>query len=388
MAENSERIVYCKVPQCKVCRNKQLDTNINFSSNLSNKDFSVNFHQTCKTNLIIYLISCKNPDCSLKYVGRTHNAMNRRLSLHRANILAGTEGPAMLQHFTKVHQPSDMIIKAIEICSKSEIKSKEAFWIRELNTAFPYGLNDRVCAPAFRDAYKYTLENNSVNVPVYSIFNKEPSRRTKRGSGVNKRNSLVSDNDFDPDGFLVGLSRPDVPQYDYINFLRSQIFQLRKIHIKTLFLHLCKCIKDKNQQFHQYNSNIHTTYFSYLARDLVFFKLKCFYANFQSKVKPNNFLIIDFCNPFVDNINLNKIIKDKEVMTMFPQVDDNDKHLLTPTITYRYSQTIRSKITNYKRAIMQDDIPTQCDCSKYDNQFKSSSHVFTGKLEIIKNSTN
>ena len=135
MEEDDPKIKYCNVAQCKVCRHKQLDQKPSFYSNLTNRKYEIEFSQNCKTNLVIYQISCRHQNCSLKYIGRTNHAINRRLALHRANIIAGTEGPAMLHHFTQIHKPSDMTIKAIEICSKFTIKERESFWISELNTS-------------------------------------------------------------------------------------------------------------------------------------------------------------------------------------------------------------------------------------------------------------
>ena len=178
MADDDRRIKYCNTPQCKICKNKQLDQTETFHSVVTKHLHHITFAQNCKTNLAIYLISCKHPNCCVKYTGRTHHAICRRLSLHRANIVAGTEGPAMLHHFTKVHQPSDMIIKVIEICSKDTIKERERFWINELNTAFPYGLNDRINTYPIQDAYNHTLNNTCINNSIYETFNNTPSRRS------------------------------------------------------------------------------------------------------------------------------------------------------------------------------------------------------------------
>ena len=81
----------------------------------------------------------------MKYVGKTALALNRRLSLHRGNMVAGKEAIVMLNHFTKIHQPSDMKIKAIEACNKRNLEDRQRYWIDEFNVAFPYGLNDRLC---------------------------------------------------------------------------------------------------------------------------------------------------------------------------------------------------------------------------------------------------
>ena len=316
--DGQQRIQYCGVPQCKICKNKQLDTDISFYSNLTKKGFNIDFRQNCKTNLVIYLISCKNPNCCCKYTGRTHQPINRRLSLHRANIIAGTEGPAMLHHFTKVHQPSDMIIKAIEICGKSNIKERERFWIAELNTAFPYGLNDRINIPPINDAYSYTMGNTCTNQAIYETFNKLPSRRTKRGGSRNKRHTQESV--FNPITFMDTINSPEPDkQKFFINHVRYKIMSLNKVHTKELFLHLCICINEHNDHYHKYNSNIYTAYLSYLAKDIAFAKLKSHYINNYHKKQPQHFIIINFCNKLMDNINFNKIIKDRNIINLFPR---------------------------------------------------------------------
>ena len=383
MSGSHSRIEHCGIPQCKLCKNNQLDRNTIFFSNLGKKKFECEFHQNCKTNIIIYLISCRNPSCCMKYVGRTYHAINRRLSLHRANILRGTEGPAMLQHFTKIHQPSDMIIKAIEICSSANIKERERFWIAELNTAFPYGLNDRVNHYPIQDAYNYTLENNSINKAVYEIFNKNPSRRTKKG-GISRnhgnRNNLNSI--FNPMEFMESLNSPDADgALFFINFVRNKIMNLNKPNSKALFLHLSICINEHNELFENYIKNEYCAYLPYLVRDISFAKLK---SSSQPK-KSQHYVIIQFCNKFIDNLNINKIFNNNMVSNLFPNVADNSMKI--PSISYRYSSTIRSKITNYKEVINAGITPTQCNCDTHDGSFKdaNSGHVLTGKLDIIEN---
>ena len=380
MDNATSRIQYCQTAQCKVCKNKQLDTKIEFHSNLSKKSFEINFHQNCKTNIVIYLISCRHPNCTLKYVGRTNHAICRRLALHRANIVAKTEGPAMLNHFTKVHQPSDMIVKAIEVCSKANIKERERFWMMELNTAFPYGLNDRIDAPPIQDAYNYTLNNTATNRAVYETFNKEPSRRTKKGG---RRQNQQPNTIFNPSIFMNNICDINIDQKElFINTIRSLVMALNKTSTKQLFLHLCICINEQNDSFHHYNSNAYSSYLSYLCRDITFAKLKAIHQS-TKKSTTRHFMVINFNNKLMNQINLNKIFKNKEVTNLFPTVDD--KTYNKPTISYKYSNTVKGKITNYRQTITEDDIPTHCDCDRYDDKYKLDEHVFTGNLDIIDN---
>lgn len=383
MDNDLPRIQYCHVQQCKICKNKQLDTNTTFHSNLNQKSFNIEFSQNCKTNMVVYLISCKHENCTLKNVGRTNQAINRRLALHRANIVAGTEGPAMMHHFTKVHQPSDMMIKAIEVCSKATIKERERFWITELNTAFPYGLNDRIDAPPIQDAYSYTLLNTATNHAIYETFNKVSSRRTKRGGSHRSRRQKTI-NMFDPIAFMDTITTTNMHRKElFTNHVRTQIMNLNKDSNKKLFLHLCTCINEHNANFHNYNSNQYTSYLTYLCRDITFAKLKSMYVQRKKQSPARHFMVVDFCNKLMDNINFNKIIKHKDIVNLFPAVDDVT--LKSPTISFKYTPTIKAKINNYRQVISQGITPTQCDCQNYDEQYKVDHHVFTGNLNIIQN---
>lgn len=379
-----DRIQYCGIPQCKICRNRQLDQNIFFHSNLSKKTFEVDFHQNCKTNLIIYMISCKNANCCLKYIGRTDKPMNRRLSLHRANIIAGKEGPAMLEHFTKVHNPSDMVIKAIEVCSKNTIKEREQFWMKEINTAFPYGLNDRINAPQIKDAFKYSKMNTTANHTIYETFHKSPSRRTKRGGKSRNDNRIRNVEDvFIVDDFMNQFSTMLLVQDTFcFNFIRNKIMQLNLKNTKALFLHMSICINEHNNLYTKYNSNQYTANLTYLVRDISLYKLKAIYRK-HTTPKPKNFLTLNFHGKIIDKINLQKYIYNKDVINLFPHV--SDINIKTPSVSYKYSRTIRSIVTNYKQAIKNGQAPPVCDCEQYDNNFKSHGHIYTGNLSIIDN---
>lgn len=383
MAGNIQNwIQQCGTPQCKLCRNRLLDTDITFHSNLSKLAYTCEFRQNCKTSMVIYLISCKHPDCCMKYVGRTKCAINRRLSLHRANIVFGTEGTVMLKHFTEIHNPSDMIIKAIEVCTNKNIDDREKYWIAELNTIFPYGLNDRVYNKGILDSYSYVMDNTSTNLAIYELFNKVPSRRTNKGSRNRSSNSTNSIEEFHPALFMESLSKPNHPDTLYfINYVRSKIMGLNKVDTKSLFLHLTVSINEHNNNFLNYISCKCSEYLPFFARDIAFAKLKVSYSPKSS----HHYMVIEYCNKYVDCINLNKIIKNKSISTLFPTHADHS--MKTPKIAYKYNYTIRSKIVNYKNVINQGITPTSCNCNQVDGNYidVNSGHVFTGNLDIIDN---
>ena len=53
----------------------------------------------------------------------------KRMSGQRANIINGTEGIVMLNHFTKHHNITDMVIKPIVIYDSKILRKREQFWI-------------------------------------------------------------------------------------------------------------------------------------------------------------------------------------------------------------------------------------------------------------------
>ena len=116
----------------------------------------------------------------MKYIGFTTTPLNKRLSGHSANIVNGT-GVVMLQHFTKIHNITDMIIKLLEYCEGKFLRAKEKFWMQELNTIFPYGLNSRIDISGIHDAYQHAKSIS--NIPIYTAFNIVKNNRTKRGAG-------------------------------------------------------------------------------------------------------------------------------------------------------------------------------------------------------------
>ena len=139
------------------------------------------------------MIGCNAENCHMKYVGFTTTKLNKRLAGHRANILNGTEGCIMLDHFTKHHNITNMVIKPIDICDGKVLCKREEFWMQELNTIFPYGLNNRIDILGIHDAHEHVKSGDAV--PIYKTFNTVKNNRTCRGSGKNKltnTNSLVN----------------------------------------------------------------------------------------------------------------------------------------------------------------------------------------------------
>ena len=232
---------------CELCKFNNLDTNPEFFETCSGIKHVVDFDANCKTEKCVYLISCKK--CNLQYVGKTKVILRNRYNGHRGHINGGTESAVMLHHFTNIHTLADMIIKPIEVCNDDKtLLEREKYWMLQLNTVFPYGLNDRCNVKDFHDTFKIVTDQINSKA-VYSIFNKNPNRRTARGLKTNNGNTrfipIRCTNKFIPSEFVDRLLAilGQLDNQEVIRRCRTEIFATKLIDCNKLFLHLTKCIK-------------------------------------------------------------------------------------------------------------------------------------------------
>lgn len=363
------KVQYCNTPQCKICRLNLLDTNPYYNSNLASKNYKINGNGSCNSQNCIYLISCKQEDCHQCYVGFTTTKLNTRLAGHRANIINKTEGKIIMDHFTKLHSVQDMRIKPIEFCDKGIIRNKEKYWMQELNTIFPYGLNNRIDVNGIKDAFDHVKNNKDTS--IYTLFNEVKNNRTKKGSGQKNGNPDVgSINNFKEEDFIELITQN--VEKSIANNCRKLIMGLKIKHIKTLFLHLNTIIAQGHGQF-RYNEHL-----LYMIKDICLYRL----TKSSKKRKPfNKYLIIEYVNRLMDKINLNKLIHSKNSYERFPVSKD---HLENTGITFKYSKPIRNKITNYNHIVNNPKWDINCVCDKYSDFIdENHGHVLTGNLDII-----
>ena len=357
---------YCNTPQCKICRLQVLDTDTEFHSNLAVKQYNLVGDGSCKSKNCIYLITCKHIECHMKYVGFTTTPLNKRLAGHRANIVNGTEGCLMFKHFTKIHNITDMVIKPIEFNDVEFLRSKEKFWMQEINSIFPYGLNDRIEINGIMDAYDY-VTRSSYDAPIYTLFNFVKNNRTKKGSGGhNGRDTFQATNFVDNIINNTGVS--------IAKECRRQIMLLKNHDIYELITTIVKLRLSHNGTF-KYNENL-----LFLIEDLCFYKL---HKGTHNVNKYKTFLTIFYSNKLIDYINVGKLFRSSESFNSFPASSD----LLKNTgISYKYSPTIRNTFTNYKETVNSVNKNSICVCHLYP-QFIDAyhGHVITGDINIIGN---
>ena len=119
----------------------------------------------------------------------------------------------------------------------------------------------------------------------------------------------------------------------------------------------------------------------YVIKAIAMYKLSRKHADKKNTGK--NFIVVDYINGLIDSINLASIINKHEVKALFPHNSD----FCTPSMSYRYSKTIHSRITNYKKAVKEDVNSITCNCGDYPEQFidEHHGHIYTGNIDIVQN---
>ena len=130
---------------------RQITSTSSFTSHQTKKSYTIYHNTTCKSNFVIYLMQCRK--CSIQYVGKTETPFNHRLNNHRNNAYRPKQDtiPAC-RHFTENNHDFNRdakftLIEQIHDTTKTHsqrqkiIIERENFWITELKTLAPYGLN-------------------------------------------------------------------------------------------------------------------------------------------------------------------------------------------------------------------------------------------------------
>ncbi|XP_058853425.1 nuclear GTPase SLIP-GC-like isoform X2 [Acipenser ruthenus] len=132
----------CDAKKCDCCSTYMIGSINNFTSTTKNKTHQITDMLTCKTSDVIYVIQCARPECKKQYVGKTTSALKSRFSVHKRAIRY-KQNTSVAEHFNNNnHCLDDVTIFPIEqISDKKALGEREMFWIRELGTESPDGLN-------------------------------------------------------------------------------------------------------------------------------------------------------------------------------------------------------------------------------------------------------
>ena len=199
---------HTKCMRCSFCTKHWIQTHIFTSAvttckfNVPIKDVSMNF--SCHSKNVIYLITCTK--CEVQYVGLTRQKIKEHIAQHIRHIKNNSLSTYLVQHFNNNdHSISDLIVKIIDYLPETkdnvnELFDLENYWMRTLNSVYPFGLNNNVKGLGNISRTDLSQLNTSVRVPVEmhvfhissivstSPYFSVPQKRRRRSHGHRSRN--------------------------------------------------------------------------------------------------------------------------------------------------------------------------------------------------------
>ena len=118
-------ITSCNRKSCVTCTSR-LCYDKYYTNYTTKTDYFISFNGSCQTKNCVYIIKCKHEGCKYQYVGHTINSISSRISQHKSTIKRGGGCKILRDHFTKVHDISDMSIMPIKLLPEnSTLKERE-----------------------------------------------------------------------------------------------------------------------------------------------------------------------------------------------------------------------------------------------------------------------
>ncbi|MCG8031445.1 MAG: GIY-YIG nuclease family protein [Candidatus Thiodiazotropha taylori] len=135
----------CTIPDCKYC-NCMYKSKI-FKSTYTQYRYQAKLRGHCTTRNLVYMITCTK--CKMQYVGETKREMKVRMTEHQRDTRKKRDTP-VANHFNRPdHTLEHMRFQIIDILSSdpddpkstNPRKIKELYWIYQLHTLRPVGIN-------------------------------------------------------------------------------------------------------------------------------------------------------------------------------------------------------------------------------------------------------
>ena len=357
----------CSKTKCKLCKIGMLNTRPDTKNYHNDSIHCIRNNFSCDSSDVIYIIECRAKNCQFQYIGETMQTLRARATGHRSSLRTKKGCPHIIEHFTKLHSPTDLTIKPIEQIFANDVKlrcTRETFLIKDFGTLFPYGGNERLENP-----YIDAQENFDNGHCIYSLFNHPKSSRGKRGSKIsyfqNSNTQGTVPIVFSPQLFISNIITAKSLGLNVRRVICKDINKLKKHEV--LLLEKYNQAECKDKWVKHMITDICRHYISKLIT--------------VNRSKKSDFIVFTYTNRYLEDINFNQICNLYSVRSLYP-LGTNVEF----AVSYRYTRTIRSRILNYGTTLLKDTIkPTSCDCrdSPYiDNQL---GHVVTGDLGIIQN---
>ena len=381
-SQPTDQILFrCTRKRCLTC--PKLDISSSFTSNITKKSYQTINHSneqlSCHSQNLIYLLSCCK--CNTQYVGETTIPFNKRINIHRT---AKTGCEFMINHFRDSCPGAGFKINIIEVfegngysgnkvCASAREKrvERENFWMKELRTIFPYGLNERA-------------RGHNDNVPVGKLFPPIPRSSVRKLRSRLHRNTHLDQ--MSHISFFQQLD--DLLTNNQLNdtyyCIRTSLNRLKKKTLKQIAYEILS--KGTLTNINGFSEK----YYLYIL-DIIDTKL---YqpSSLSKKHIPKHICNVRFDNKALESIRLPAILNLPEVVSKLPS-DMREKEEI-PVVTYSLTNTIRNKILNYKETVesiyVDEDVSftlnsESCNCSESSFCDPHHNHVITGDLRIIEN---
>ena len=349
-----------------------------FRSSLTNRRYTVisACDLSCSTTNVIYLISCAK--CDQQYVGETKQKVSARLSGHRSSIKKHAN-TFIARHFNLPgHTMDDIRIQPIEHITRNPVEAekditirrldRERFWMLELGTMYPYGLNDRL-------QHVGNVSNSSVRSRnnVFNLFHRQ--QRRNRSHGHRSNSSRTSDITLD----LLRNLYNGGQGHGNLHRLLTTLHSARLPNLHKLFTE-CEQLIVANQE-----QRFRSIVLDVCCKRL-FFPVR---TDTNSTAKPRRrFIKVFFHNKGIDNVKLTSILHNKLVRSKVPiYFQEQDP----PLVSYKYTNNISRSVFNYNQTLRNlnlDDYhnaSSSCDCESSTFRYEPHGHVITGDLRIVRN---
>lgn len=313
----------------------------------------------CSMSRIVYLITCKK--CSFQYIGETTRKLSERMREHVRNIKQRKLHTFMVKHFNdNGHTIEDFSVKIVEHVDQNDlITDRELFWIKTLNTAYPFGLNDNIknYGTVSEGTDPLLQRDNPYLVGSFMNLKRRYKKRRRKSKKVDD-NVCQAINNFNAD---------TIPQL--VRYLRNRSQKtLRLVH-----------------DFVQTNSELPKA---------ILLATKCFLARYYHMPKltvmqQNNQIVkIKFIHPVYDAINIPSILNATWLKRTMPTVTAKDKKC---KVVFSYEKPFSAKVLNHSKVLsglrsiddVKQALSLDCHCQTSEFRYHPAGHIVTGNLNIV-----
>ena len=354
---------------CKTCT--IFDQSTTFKSSYTGREYSIGPNLHCGVENIVYLITCKL--CKIQYVGETETSLRQRMCGHRSCIK--NLGSLLGSHFDD-HGLDNLRVQIIEKIDPRRMRNdktvkdhrldREDYWMRELGTISPFGLNDKV------RRIGNISQKQSENLLVTQLFHSSQRRPRSHGRRINRASNRVPRDETTVE-HLVNIWKDS----DRLHTLRTTLFGLP---LNKLF----KLVEEA--KVHRKRGELEFELMFSVVNSISKQRLyKPVQASGSDPVE-RKFMRINFVNKGIEYLNISNILRNKKVRKNIPPYFKDQE---PPTISYKYPKSIATKILNFNQVAKNFDgssfnanIPN-CDCGSSEFIYQPYGHVITGNLDII-----